>query len=64
MSTASSEPPIALRIPPELWVLVSEELEYFDSKSLAGVCKAFKAMLEVSCTRLEAYQVSEPLSER
>ncbi|KWU43854.1 hypothetical protein RHOSPDRAFT_5548, partial [Rhodotorula sp. JG-1b] len=41
-----STPPIALRIPPELWVLVSEELEYIDLKRLAGACKAFKAMLE------------------
>ena len=48
MSTASSEPPIALRIPPELWVLVSEELEYIDLKRLARVCKAFKAIFEVS----------------
>jgi hypothetical protein len=54
MSTASSEPPIALRIPPELWVLVSEELEYIHLKRLAGVCKAFKAMLEVSQSCLVA----------
>ena len=64
MSTASSEPPIALRIPPELWVLVSEELEYIDLKRLAGACKAFKAMLEVSLTLLEAYSARKRCSER
>lgn len=39
--------PVALRVPPELWVLVSEEFEYIDFKRLAGVCKAFKAIFEV-----------------
>ncbi|GAA5990450.1 hypothetical protein JCM10908_007378 [Rhodotorula pacifica] len=38
--------PIALRVPPELWAQVSKSLKYADLKSLAGVCKAFKAMFE------------------
>ena len=45
---ASSDPPIALRIPAELWALVSRTLKYIDLKRLARVCKAFKAIFEVS----------------
>ncbi len=44
----SSDPPIALRIPAELWALVSRKLQYGDLKRLARVCKAFKAIFEVS----------------
>ena len=45
---ASSDPPIALRIPAEHWALVSRQLQYVDLKRLARVCKAFKAIFEVS----------------
>ena len=45
---ASSDPPIALRVPAELWALVSKTLKYIDLKRLARVCKAFKAIFEVS----------------
>ena len=44
----SSDPPIALRIPAELWALVSRQLQYVDLKRLSRVCKAFKAIFEVS----------------
>ncbi|GAA5885104.1 hypothetical protein JCM3774_002319 [Rhodotorula dairenensis] len=48
--------PIALRVPPELWVQVSEKLKYADLKRLAGVCRAFKAIVEHSRYRLRLFR--------